>query len=102
MSGIQNGSADIRRQLSGVASGNIGTSLTSNLTASLDMSVLTLQNREIVESVRALQGEVITLKDLMASLQVVLDSGVLVGELAGSMDLELGRLTSRKERGVNK
>lgn len=102
MSGIQNGSADIRRQLSGVASGNIGTSLTSNLAASLDMSVLTLQNREIVESVRALQGEVITLKDLMASLQVVLDSGVLVGELAGSMDLELGRLTSRKERGVNK
>ena len=36
----------------------------------------------------------------MANMQLVMDSGVVVGELAPGMDAELGKLATRRERGV--
>ena len=35
-----------------------------------------------------------------ANMQVVMDSGALVGELAPTMDIQLGRIAAHKGRGI--
>lgn len=36
----------------------------------------------------------------MANMQLVMDSGAIVGELAPGMDAALGKMAKRRERGV--
>jgi hypothetical protein len=53
----------------------------------------------LVNQVAGLRQDVTTLNDKMGNLQVVMDSGPLVGAIAPKMDVELGTIYRRKNRG---
>lgn len=99
-SGIQNGTRILQGQLSGLTTNPIGATLTSRLAASVDTSQIDTDNSRIVSSLADLKTELYELGEKMANLQVVMDTGATVGALAPGMDMELGRRTVRKQRGV--
>lgn len=98
--GIQNGTSLIQRQLNGLTTNPIGATLTSRLAASVDTSQIGIDNSKIISSIADLKQGLLDLGETMANLQVVMDTGATVGALAPGMDMELGRRTVRKQRGV--
>ena len=58
-------------------------------------------NTDVVEEIKTLKGSMADMANAMSSMQVVLDSSVLVGEMVGPMDQALGSkaIRSRRERG---
>lgn len=62
-------------------------------------SVLTVDNHDIVEELRFLRSEMTAMADRMKRMQVVLDTGALVGEMAAPMDAALGQRSIYKGRG---
>lgn len=58
-----------------------------------------LQNREVVSQVAALSEKLDALGDAILNMQVVLDSGALVGATSQQMDNQLGLMAMRKGRG---
>ena len=60
---------------------------------------ITVDNEGVVRELRELRGEMAEMADRMAHLQVVLDSGTLVGETADMMDSALGQRQAFKGRG---
>lgn len=55
-------------------------------------------NSDVVSAIGGMQEEMTGLKDAMMDTQIVMDSGVLVGQLAPGMDRTLGRMSTRKSR----
>lgn len=55
-------------------------------------------NSNVVASILGLQSEMTDLKEAMMNTQIVMDTGVMVGQLTPGMDKSLGRLSSRKAR----
>ena len=57
-------------------------------------------NTDVVEEIKTLKGSMADMAKAMSSMQVVLDSSVLVGEMVGPMDQALGSkaIRSRRER----
>lgn len=64
-------------------------------------SRLSVDNRDVVDAVKGLRNEFAELLEKVSGLQVILDSGTLVGEMAPAMDGLLGSrmLRTRRERG---
>lgn len=64
-------------------------------------SVQKIDDRNIVDEISKLQNNITDLVDKVSKLQVVMDSGALVGELISPIDQELGirAVRSRRERG---
>lgn len=60
---------------------------------------ITVDNDGVVKELRELRGEMAEMTERMAHLQVVLDSGTLVGETADMMDSVLGQRQAFKGRG---
>lgn len=58
------------------------------------------QNARLEEIVQKILDFMVQYMPQMANMQLVMDSGVVVGELAPGMDAELGKLATRRERGV--
>ena len=58
-----------------------------------------LQNREVASQVAALSDKLDALGDAILNMQVVLDSGALVGATSQQMDNQLGLMAMRKGRG---
>ena len=58
-----------------------------------------LQNRDILDEVRILGERLDSLGDAITNMQVVLDSGELVGATSAKMDNKLGQMAMRKGRG---
>ena len=58
-----------------------------------------LQNKEVVSEVRSLSSRLDLLGDKIANMQIVLDSGLMVGAMAPQMDSRLGQIAVRKGRG---
>lgn len=56
------------------------------------------QNRDVVDEMRSLRSDVNALADKMDTLQVVMDSGQLVGAISSPMDAALGQRAIRKGR----
>jgi hypothetical protein len=56
---------------------------TSNLISNTD-------NTNVVDAVNALQNDVISLKDAMTNIKMVLDTGTMVGAMTPAIDQELG------------
>jgi hypothetical protein len=52
----------------------------------------------LISEITALRQDVNTLNDKMGNLQVVMDSGPLVGAIAPKMDRELGNIYRRNNR----
>ena len=62
-------------------------------------STLTVDNSDVVEELRSLRSEMAAMSDRMKRIQVVLDTGALVGEMAAPMDAALGQRSIYKGRG---
>ena len=62
-------------------------------------STLTVDNSDVVEELRSLRSEMAAMSDRMKRMQVVLDTGALVGEMAAPMDAALGQRSIYKGRG---
>ena len=53
---------------------------------------------DVVSAIERLQDEVATMGEKMSKLQVRMDSGALVGQIAAPLDASLGRIARRRER----
>ena len=60
---------------------------------------ITVNNDDVVEELRSLRADMTELTDRMERMRVVLDTGTLVGEMAGPMDNALGQRVTRRGRG---
>lgn len=58
-----------------------------------------VDNDDIIEELRALRSEMAEMTERMERMRVVLDTGTLVGEMAGPMDNALGQRATRRGRG---
>ena len=58
-----------------------------------------LQNKEMVSEVRALSQRLDQLGQSITNMQIVLDSGVMVGAMTPQLDMQLGKMAVRKGRG---
>ncbi len=56
-------------------------------------------NRDIMNELQSLSKRFDDLSSAVANMQVVLDTGVLVGQTASQMDAQLGTYASRRGRG---
>lgn len=58
------------------------------------------RNNDVVSALRDLQRDFQSLGDRIDSLEMVMDSGEVVGAIKGKMDRALGRQVSRRNRGI--
>ena len=58
-----------------------------------------VDNDDIIEELRTLRSEMAEMTERMERMRVVLDTGALVGEMAGPMDNALGQRATRRGRG---
>jgi len=98
--GIQNGTAAIQGQLNSLTATPLGATLTSQLAARVDTSQIDADHSNVLSAMNGIRDEILNLSDRLANLEVVMDTGATVGALAPAMDMELGRRTVRKARGV--
>ena len=63
-------------------------------------AAVTVNNDGVVEELRTLRSDIASMLDRMEKLRVVLNTGTLVGELAGPMDSALGQRAALRERGI--
>lgn len=62
-------------------------------------TMVNVDNDDVVEELRALRSEMAEMTERMERMRVVLDTGTLVGEMAGPMDNALGQRAARRGRG---
>lgn len=62
-------------------------------------TVVNVDNDDIIEELRTLRSEMAEMTERMERMRVVLDTGTLVGEMAGPMDNALGQRATRRGRG---
>lgn len=91
LSKVQNGNAAISAMLNGhsVSVNGLKTSLTADLADGI--SNIDFSSSDIVESIEKLQSDVIKLNENISKMQVVMDTGVVVGQIATPLDYEYGR-----------
>lgn len=70
-----------------------------NASAAVGGAGITVQNDDVVAELRSLRGEMSAMTERLERMQVVLDTGALVGGMAGPMDAALGQMAIRKGRG---
>ena len=63
-------------------------------------ATVTVDNDGVVEELRTLRSDIASMLDRMEKLRVVLNTGTLVGELAGPMDSALGQRAALRGRGI--
>ena len=64
-----------------------------------DIGTLDRSNLDVITELRALREDINTLGEEMADMQIVMDTGALVGATAGPMDKALGARSIRYKRG---
>ena len=64
-----------------------------------DIGTLDRSNADVVSEIRALREDISYMEDAIADMQVVMDTGALVGTMAGPMDKELGKRAIYRGRG---
>ena len=82
---------------------NLGFSDISNKLAystSYEMGSFTADNKEIINELSYLREDVANLNSSMRRMQIVMDSGALVGSIADPMDEALGQISTLKGRSV--
>ena len=67
---------------------------------SVDMGEFSADNRNIVEALRTLHEDMETLQEEVGAMQIVLDTGALVGEMTAPLDRELCRRRDWEGRGM--
>jgi hypothetical protein len=69
--------------------------------ASIDTSVhkeVSIDNQAAVDAITRLNGDILNLGDRLANMQIMLDTGIVAGQMAPAMNSELGTLMSRSIR----
>ncbi len=61
---------------------------------------VTVETDNVVAELRSLRSEMASMTERMEKLKIVLDTGTLVGEMAGPMDTLLGQRSTYKGRGI--
>lgn len=64
-----------------------------------DISSLDQTNSDVVNEIRALREDLSYMEEAISEMQVVMDTGALVGQMAGPMDTALGQRAIRSGRG---
>lgn len=64
-----------------------------------DIATLGRSNADVVNEIRALREDMSYMEDVISQMQVVMDTGALVGTMAGPMDKALGQRQNRRGRG---
>ena len=75
-------------------------SLAFNSTMDKDGMTVTVDNDGVVQELRSLRSEMAEMTTRLERMQVVLDTGTLVGELADPMDSALGQKQIHRGRGI--
>ena len=94
-SGLYKGASSINSMLGAQTISVAG--LTGKLAT--DIGTLDQSNQDIINELRALREDVTLLGDDIAEMQVVMDSGALVGSIAAPMDKALGARSIKSRRG---
>ena len=104
LSEIQNGSRQLDSMLSRSSAFSAGRSFTDrqnqqwgSQTALLNA---TMDNTDVVGAINSLGEEIMTLKDAMTSIQLVLDTGTMVGAMTPQIDQQLGMRQVYAGRGI--
>ena len=74
------------------------TSAGMNSSALIGKADVTARNDDVVEELRSLRSDMVTMTERIERMQIVLDTGRLVGEIAAPMDNALGRRSVYKGR----
>lgn len=98
--GFQNGISSMQSQLSGLQTGALSTGLTAKLAASVNTSKLESDNSQMLRELQDMRREFGVLSEAVRNMQIVMDNGTLVGQIAPAMDQELGRRAVKQKRGV--
>ena len=98
LSNIQYGKSAISSMLNGhaISVNGMRTSLTADLADTL--SGVDFSSDDIVDAIYELRSDVQTLSENMENIQMVMDTGAVVGQLAKPMDKALGRISVQRVR----
>ena len=98
LSNIQYGKSAISSMLNGhaISVNGMRTSLTADLADTL--SGVDFSSDDIVDAIYELRSDVQTLSENMENIQMVMDTGAVVGQLAKPMDKALGRISVQRAR----
>jgi hypothetical protein len=61
---------------------------------------ITVDNDAVVSAISSLQGDVVELADAIRKMQIVMDTGTLVGSILEPVDSALGQKVIYKGRGI--
>lgn len=78
--------------------GDVSARMNAKQVASLDG--IQVDNRNVVDAITAMRGDISSLSDAVQRMQIVMDTGTLVGAIAPSMDNALGRRAVYAGRGI--
>lgn len=102
LTGIGSGSSTTSKGPNGNPVGEeIGNSIADNVNAITSGGgvVVNFNDKNMVEHLNSIEDRIVELTELIDTMQMVLDTGELVGAMAGKMDSELGTLAMRRGRG---
>lgn len=109
VSKVQNGVGTINSMLSGASSYGISSrvsTMEANAVMAKDSKGFGISrgngndNSDIIEALADLQEEMYVLNENVTNMQIVLDTGVLVGQITPGVDKSLGKKSSNKGRGI--
>lgn len=99
---LQNGVQGINMMLNGssIIASSIGDTFNRARNISLEMNEASARNQDVVSQLIALRSDMYDYTETIASRNVVMDTGVLVGALTPGMDKSLGNNMKRVKRGI--
>jgi hypothetical protein len=101
LSNIQNGVGSINSMLGGSMYGLGGLAYARSMYPGTYMNPAAMgagNNNDMFAVVQGIRGDLNTLGQAMTNMQMVMDSGALVGSISGGIDKELGTVQKLKER----
>lgn len=104
LSNVRGGLSDVNGMLDNTRASLSGASMNVSSTIrhrdELAKEMANANSKALMEKLDSLNGNLGTLGTSMSGMQVVMDSGALVGEIASPMDRQLGVRAKRRERGI--
>lgn len=102
LTGITDGVNSMNRMLSIDKTIGLSSDVNRNTNAAIaaNQNGLNINNGDVVRSIGLLREDLSTLKEKVGNLQVVMDTGALVGQIANPIDSALGRKTLYRGRGI--
>lgn len=95
---IGNTFGDFQTMINGMPT--LNATVTEALTAGLDISPIVRSNEDLLNEVSMLREDMATMSYNIANMKMVMDTGALVGQLAGPMDTALGKRAALTRKGA--